>query len=93
VTAYGRSQERLHLRIHTDWDTDEEFTLRFARRENPVDKFLLRSDTFRPGDWKVIESAKGHLRPGVRVTVWECKAGGYPKLTIDWEPPPESHKN
>ncbi len=93
VTSYSRGAERLRIRIHTDWDTDEEFTLRFVRRENPAGRFLLRSDTFRPGDWKAIEFAKGRLRPGVRATVWECKAGGYPELTIDWLPPPASHKN
>ena len=93
VTSYSRGARRLHIRIRTDWDTDEEFTLRLTGRENPAGRFLMRSDTFRPGDWKAIEFAKGRLRPGVRATVWECKAGGYPALTIDWEPPPNSHQN
>jgi len=92
VTAYSRGARRLHIRIRTDWDTDEEFTLRLTGRENPAGRFLMRSDTFRPGDWKAIESAKGRLRPGVRATVWECKAGGYPALTVDWEPPPMERK-
>ncbi len=93
LTSYNRSEEQLQFRIRTDWDTDEEFTLRFAKGEDPTGRFLLRSDTFQPGDWRAIESAKGRLRPGVRATVWECKADGRPQLTIDWLPPPESQKN
>lgn len=90
LTSYSRSEEQLQIRIRTDWDTDEEFTLRFAEGENPAGRFLLRSNTFQPGDWKAIESTKGRVRPGVRATVWECKADGRPQLTIDWLPPLES---
>ncbi len=87
VTGYSRTDARLHIRIHTDWDTDEPFTIRFAKGEDPVKRFLLRSGAFQPNDWELIESAKGRLRPGVRATVWECKAGGVSVRTIDWEPP------
>ena len=76
-----------HIRIHTDWDTDESFTIRFAKSEGPAKRFLLGSGAFEAGDWERIESAKGQLRSGVRATVWECKTGGVPVLTIDWEPP------
>ena len=93
VTSYSRGEDRLRIRIHTDWDTDEEFTLQFRKGEDPAGRFLFRSEAFRPDKWKAIESAKGRLRPGMRAAVWECKAGGYPELTIDWQPPSEQEKN
>jgi len=87
VTSYSRTDARLQIRIRTDWDTDESFTILVAKGEDPAKKFLLRSAAFEAGDWKRIESAKGQLRPGMRATVWECKTGGVSVLTIDWEPP------
>jgi hypothetical protein len=93
LTSYNRSRGQLQIRIRTDWDTDEEFTLRFAEGESPTSRFLLRSNTFQSGDWKAIESTQGRLRPGVRATVWECKGDGRPQLTIDWLPPPDSQRN
>lgn len=82
VLAYSRRASRVTLRIHTDEDTTESVTLRYSR--SPARWFLLNGEAFRESDWRKIESSKGRLRSGMRVTAWVCDDGNKP--VIDWHP-------
>ncbi len=84
VTSYRRTAARLSLRMRTDEETSEAFTLKFARGGDAIKFFLLRGEEFKVGDWKLIESRRLRLRPQMRATVWVCDDGSNP--TIDWRP-------
>jgi hypothetical protein len=88
VLAYSRGRGRVFIRVRTDEETTEQFTLSFGRRGDPSSLFRLRGEPFRNLDWRKIETRMGRLRPGMRATVWACYAGD--KLTaevINWMPP------
>jgi hypothetical protein len=85
VLSYSRTNNRLSLRMRTDEETIERFTLRYGSRENPTKWFLLRAEPFKAENWKLIEMRRGRLRPGMRATVWVCT--GDVKPVIDWQPP------
>jgi hypothetical protein len=85
VLSYSRTNNRLYLRMRTDEETLERFTLRYGSRENPTKWFLLRAEPFKDEDWKLIESRRGRLLKGMRATVWVCT--GSAKPVIDWQPP------
>jgi len=88
VLAYRRTAGRVFVRVRTDEETTEEFTLRHGRRGDPKRLFLLRGETFTQRDWRLIETRAGRLRPGVRATVWACYEGDEPRPElIDWQPP------
>jgi hypothetical protein len=86
VLSYSRGRGRVRLRVRTDEETTERFTLAYGRG-GPESIFLLRGERFAAEDWRRIETRAGRLRPGVRVTVWACYAGDHitPRL-IDWRP-------
>jgi hypothetical protein len=88
VIAYQRTNTRIHLRVRTDEETTESFTLRFANNDDPIKWFLLRGGEFKQSDWKSIESSRGRLRKSMRITVWVCDDGSKP--VFDWRPPEES---
>ena len=84
VVAYRRAAGRVFLRVRTDEQTTEEFTLRAADLRR---LFLLRGEAFRRGNWRRIETRPGRLRAGVRATVWACYVGDEPQAKlIDWSP-------
>lgn len=88
VTAYRRGAGRVFVRVRTDEETTEEFTLRLGRNADPRRIFLLRGETFTRRDWRRIETRAGRLRPGTRATVWACYVGDEPRPElIDWQPP------
>lgn len=87
VASYSRTDERINIVIHTDSETTEKFTLRYSKGADPAQWFLMKAEPFKPDDWKVIESAKGRLRPGIRATIWVCEGGANP--VVDWQTPPE----
>ncbi len=88
VIAYRRSAGRVFVRVRTDEQTTEQFTLRHGRRGGPGRLFLLRGETFTRRDWRLIETRAGRLRPNVRATVWACYEGDEPRAElIDWMPP------
>jgi hypothetical protein len=87
VLSYSRTNNRLSLRMRTDEETLERFTLRYGSRENPTKWFLLRAEPFKDEDWKLIESRRGRLLKGMRATVWVCTNSAKP--VIDWQPPQE----
>ena len=87
VLAYRRGAGRIFIRVRTDEETTEEFTLRYGRRGDPKRRFLLRGETFTERDWRLIETRAGRLRPHVRATVWACYEGDEPRPElIDWMP-------
>lgn len=85
VLSYSRTNNRLYLRMRTDEETIERFTLRYGSRENPTKWFLLRAEPFKEADWKLVEARRGRLLKGMRATVWVCTGGAKP--VIDWQPP------
>ena len=84
VTAYSRAKQDMTLRVRTDEDTTENFSLKWAADEQPDTWMLMRGQPFKAGDWKLIESAPGKLFEGTRAIVWVCADG--PKPVIDWRP-------
>lgn len=87
VLSYERKRGRITLRVRTDEETTEEFTLRYAKDADPKRLFLLRGERFKEGDWRKIESRRGRLRPHMRVTVWACYRDDVPVAEVlDWRP-------
>ena len=87
VLFYHRNNNRISIRVRTDWDTTEQFTLRYAEGDDPAKWFLMRGEAFGPDDWQVIEARRGRLRRNIRATIWVCNDGTRP--VIDWQPPHE----
>jgi hypothetical protein len=87
VLLYRRQANRLVLRVRTDEETTENFTLRFGKNEDGSRYFLLRGAAFKAEDWKVIERRAGLLKPGMRAIVWVCDDGSTP--VVDWRPAEE----
>jgi len=85
VTAYQRTRTRIFIRVRTDEETTENFTLKFTRNDDPTRLFLLRAEEFKQSDLKLIEVSTGRLRKPMRAIVWVCDDGSNP--VIDWRPP------
>lgn len=85
VLAYERGPQRIFIRVRTDEETTEEFTLRLKSGEEWPKYFLLRGEEFKAEDWKLIEARQSRLRPRMRATIWVCDNG--PQPVIDWRPP------
>jgi hypothetical protein len=85
VLSYSRGNSRLSLRMRTDEQTTESFTLSYRQKDGPSRWFLLRAEPFKADDWKLIETRRGRLRGGMRATVWVCSTNRRP--VIDWQPP------
>ena len=84
ILAYSRTDGRIIVRMRTDEETTERFTIRLSDTEGAAKWFLMRGEPFKQSDWKLIESKKGRLRPKMRATVWVCDDGSTP--VVDWRP-------
>jgi hypothetical protein len=84
ILEYKRSPQEITLRVRTDEETTESFSLKWAASEKAETWFLLRGEGFKEADWKRIESAPGKLHDGTRISVWVCDDGSKPVL--DWQP-------
>lgn len=80
---YKRSEKQIVIRVRTDEETTESFTLNWGD-DKPEKWLLLRGEEFKPADWKLIEGAPGRLIDGMRLIVWVCDDGSKPVL--DWRP-------
>lgn len=88
VLAFDRGRNKVFIRVRTDEETTEQFTLVNGRRGDPTRLFRLRGGPFGSADWRKIETRRGRLRPNMRATVWACYEGENPKAElIDWMPP------
>ena len=87
VLAFKRNNSETFLRMRTDEETTEAFTLRHPGKESAAEWFLLKGKAFEPSDWKQIEIRKNKLHPRMRATVWACDDGSTP--VVDWQPPAE----
>jgi hypothetical protein len=86
VLSYSRGGGRVRIRVRTDSETTEQFTLHYGR-SGPERLFLLRGEPFTAADWPKVETRAGRLRPGVRVIVWACYRGDEPvPRRIDFRP-------
>jgi hypothetical protein len=84
ILSYRRGPGRVSLRVRTDEETTESFTLRFKKSEDAARWFLLRGEPFKQSDWTLIERRRYQLRPHMRATVWVCDDGSNP--IVDWRP-------
>jgi hypothetical protein len=87
ILLYRRQGNRIVLRVRTDEETTENFTLRLGKDEDGSRYFLLRGAEFKAEDWKAIERRSGLLKPGMRAIVWVCDDGSTP--VVDWRPAEE----
>jgi hypothetical protein len=85
VLYLKRSRGRTRIRVRTDYDTTEDVTLRHRGTNDPSGLFLLNGKPFEPADWRKIETAKNHLRRGLRANVWVCRDGKVQPV-VDWRP-------
>jgi hypothetical protein len=81
VIAYRRATGETMVRIRTDWDTNEQVTLRHPGTADPSPLFRIEGKPFTQADWSRIEQRQGVLLPGVRAAVWVCADG---KTIVDW---------
>lgn len=87
VLAYRRTPGRVFIRVRTDEETTEEFTLTHPKGGDAGTLFLVNGESFKPGDWKRVEARAGRLRPNMRATVWACYVGDDLRAErIDWRP-------
>lgn len=84
ILSYSRKPGRVSLRVRTDEETTESFTLRYAKSEDAARWFLMRGEPFKRTDWALIERRRYRLRQPMRATVWVCDDGSNPM--IDWRP-------
>lgn len=85
ILAFRRQPGRTMIRVRTDWETTEQVILQYAKNETPIKWFQLNGGRFESDDWKLIESGKNRLRPGMRANIWVCDDGSNP--IVDWRPP------
>ncbi len=89
VLAYSRGRGRIFIRVRTDEQTTEQFTLRYGAGDFKT-LFRLRGELLAKGDLAKIEVRPGKLRRDMRATVWACYKGDEPVAErIDWRPPEE----
>ena len=89
VLAYSRGRGRVFIKVRTDEQTTEQFTLHYGRGDFKA-LFRLRGEPLGEGDLARIELRAGKLRPNMRATVWACYEGDNLKAErIDWRPPEE----
>lgn len=87
VLAYRRTPGRVFIRVRTDEETTEEFTLTHPKRGDAGALFHINGEPFKSGDWRRVEARAGRLRPNMRATVWACYEGDDLKAErIDWRP-------
>jgi len=87
VTQWSRNDSGAQLRMDTDADTKESFSLRFEKNSLPEKLFLLEGQAFRTEDWNKVELSPGRLRMGIQATVWVCEGSANP--VVDWRLPPK----
>jgi hypothetical protein len=85
ILEYRRGKQEISMRVRTDEETTENFTLKWEADGKAEALFLLRGEEFTSEDWKRIESGPGKLHEGMRVVVWVC--GDESKPVFDWRPP------
>lgn len=87
IISYSRTRRRIFLRVRTDENTTEQFTIPLAQGEDAARKFLFKGETFKRDDFRKIEASASRLRPGMRATVWACYVNNEPRAEIvDWQP-------
>ena len=83
VLSMKRQKGSTRMRMRTDEETSEQFTVRHAS-DDPSQYFLMWEENFTENDWKRIETGKNQLRPNLQATVWVCDNGENP--VVDWQP-------
>jgi hypothetical protein len=72
VISYERKSGRILIRIRTDGETTEEFTIRYTNEEDLSKRFLLNGARLAGGELAKIEARWRQDKRNVRATVWAC---------------------
>jgi hypothetical protein len=89
VLAYSRHSGRIFIRVRTDEQTTNEFTIPYAEGEDVSKWFTIDGQAISQGDLEKIESRWKRKKRSVRATVWACYDNDWRKTTaeiIDWRP-------
>lgn len=87
VLAYSRRAGRIFIRVRTDEQTTEEFTIPYAKDEDLSKWFMIDGQAIKPGELAKIESRWRRNKRTARATVWACYDNAWSKATaeiIDW---------
>jgi hypothetical protein len=82
IVSLQRDHDSTTLRMETDENTKEHFTLRHPGAEVTA-WFYIGGKPFTSTDWAALLH-EGRLRQGARATVWVC--ADEPNAKVDWEP-------
>lgn len=83
VVSLVRKADRTMLRMKTDEQTTERFTLRHPGQD-ASGWFYRAGVPFTQADWHALLPS-GRLHPAARATVWVCAGEANPK--VDWQAP------
>ena len=89
VLAYSRHSGRIFIRVRTDEQTTNEFTIPYAEGEDISKWFMIDGQAISEGDLQKIESRWKRKKRSVRATVWACYDNDWRETTaeiIDWRP-------
>jgi hypothetical protein len=90
VLAYSRHSGRIFIRVHTDEQTTNEFTIPYAEGEDVSKWFMIDGQALaQVDDLAKIESRLKRKKRSMRATVWACYDNDWRKTTaeiIDWRP-------
>jgi hypothetical protein len=84
ILEYRRGPQEVFVRVRTDEERTESFTLKWGVSEKAETWLLLRGQGFKADDWKQVEIVSGKLHDGMRIIVWSCDNGAKP--VFDWRP-------
>lgn len=85
ASKYTRTDRSLSLEVATDADTVESIQFHYASPDELRTRLYINGRKFSEDDWDKIETAKGALIEGTRLTVWLC-GDNATKALINWEP-------
>ena len=86
VIGYRRRKGSTFLRIRTNSDTTEEVIIRHPATDDPSKFYLLKGESFKKSDWRLIEKRRNVLRAGMRANVWVCRDNPTVQPVVDWRP-------
>jgi hypothetical protein len=87
VLAYSRRSGSIFIRVRTDEQTTNEFTIPYAKTEDLSKWFMIDGRAIKPGELAKIESRWRRNKRGTRATVWACYDNQWSKASaelIDW---------
>jgi hypothetical protein len=87
VLAYSRHRGRIFIRVRTDEQTTNEFTISYAQGTDLSKWFMIDGQAIKPNDLAKIESRWRRNKRRARATVWACYDASWHQASaeiIDW---------